>query len=203
LNQAFAANNMSSTPVSLLERLKVAGADSPDWLKLHDLYLPLIKSWLAQISGTRDESDDLAQEVLIVLVRELPGFQSRGAGSFRAWLRQITINQTRAYFKKRRKQPAAGVGGEDESVLAQLEDPSSALSLQWDRDHDRQVSHKLLDLVKNDFEPTTWEAFVRFALHGEPAAAVARELGMSENAVLLAKSRILKRLRQEAGDFLS
>jgi RNA polymerase sigma-70 factor (ECF subfamily) len=194
---------MSSTPLSLLDRLKTAASDSPDWLRLHDLYWPLIKSWLAQIPGTRADSDDLAQEVLMVLVRELPGFQSRGAGSFRAWLRQITINQTRAHFKKRRKQPAAAVGGEDESVLVQLEDPGSALALQWDRDHDRHVAHKLLQLVKNDFESTTWEAFSRFALHGTPAAAVARELGLSENAVLLAKSRVLKRLRQEAGDFLS
>ena len=192
---------MSSTPISLLERLKTAPSDSPDWLRLHDLYLPLIKSWLAQVPGARGESDDLAQEVLIVLVRELPGFQPRGVGSFRAWLRQITINQTRAFFKKRSKQIVAGP--DNENLLAQLEDPHSALSQQWDREHDSHVSQKLLQAVKNDFEPATWEAFCRFALNGQPAAQVAEELGVSANAVLLAKSRILKRLRQEAGDFLS
>jgi RNA polymerase sigma-70 factor, ECF subfamily len=50
--------------------------------------------------------------------------------------------------------------------------------------------------------PTTWEAFQRFGVDGDPARRVAEELGLSENAVILAKSRVLKRLRQEAGDLL-
>ena len=45
--------------------------------------------------------------------------------------------------------------------------------------------------------------FRRFALEGGSAARVAGELGLSENAVLQAKSRILKRLRTEAGDLLN
>jgi len=56
--------------------------------------------------------------------------------------------------------------------------------------------------VQPDFHPTTWEAFRRFAVDGLPAAHVAEELGLTENAVFQAKSRILKRLRQEAGDLL-
>jgi len=38
---------------------------------------------------------------------------------------------------------------------------------------------------------------VRHVLEGAPARDVASELGCSVNSVLLAKSRILKRLRQE------
>jgi hypothetical protein len=40
-------------------------------------------------------------------------------------------------------------------------------------------------------------------LDGERAATVAAELGVSVNAVLLAKSRILRRLRQEMQGFTS
>ena len=194
---------MTSTSASLLDRLRKAPANSPDWSKLNDIYLPLIKSWLARISGTRDESDDLAQEVLVVLVRELRTFEPRGKGSFRAWLRQITVNKTRAYFKSRRNRPLAGLGKDEDDFLSQLEDPNSELAKEWDREHDRHVSQKLLELVKIDFEPTTWAAFCLFALDGMPAKMVAEELGISENAVLLSKSRILKRLRREAGDFLA
>jgi len=46
------------------------------------------------------------------------------------------------------------------------------------------------------------EAFRRFGVDGVPAGRVAEELGLSENAVFLAKSRVLKRLREEAGDLL-
>ncbi len=57
-------------------------------------------------------------------------------------------------------------------------------------------------VVQPDFSPATWEAFRRFALEGQPAARVAGELGMSENAVIRSKARVLKRLREEAGELL-
>ena len=49
-----------------------------------------------------------------------------------------------------------------------------------------------------EFAPSTWQAFQRLAVDGRPAAEVAAELGTTVNAVLLAKSRVLRRLRQEA-----
>jgi hypothetical protein len=55
---------------------------------------------------------------------------------------------------------------------------------------------------ETDFTPATWEAFRLFAIDGLPAARVAEELGMNVNSVLQAKSRILRRLREEAGDIL-
>jgi RNA polymerase sigma-70 factor (ECF subfamily) len=56
--------------------------------------------------------------------------------------------------------------------------------------------------VKPDFQPITWEAFQRFALDGCAPAVVANELGLNVHSVIQAKSRILKRLREEAGELL-
>ena len=56
----------------------------------------------------------------------------------------------------------------------------------------------LMERVQDEFAPATWQAFRRHALEGEPAVRVAEALGLSLNSVLLAKSRVLKRLRQEA-----
>jgi RNA polymerase sigma-70 factor (ECF subfamily) len=193
---------MNTTSFSLLERLKHAQPDAPDWQKLQDIYLPLIHSYLGRLSALLDEADDLGQEILMVLVRELPAFQRQRHGSFRAWLRQITVNRIRAHWKSRQQRPRAGLGAEGEQFLAQLEDPASELSRRWDRDHDKHVFQKLLALVRADFAPATWQAFTRFFLDGLPAAQVGRELGMSENAVIQAKFRVLKRLRQEAGEFV-
>ncbi len=122
---------MATTSASLLDRLKAAPSDSPEWQRLHDLYAPLIQFWLARVLGVRDEADDLAQEVLVVVVREIPIFDRRRNGSFRAWLRQIAVNQARAFFKKRRHRPLPGSGGELEQALAPLEVPKSDLSLQY------------------------------------------------------------------------
>jgi RNA polymerase sigma-70 factor (ECF subfamily) len=120
---------------------------------------------------------------------------------FRAWLRQVTVNKVRTYRRKRNRRPAIGADATD-GFLARLADPNGDLAREWDLDHDRHVFEKLLAIVQPDFGTTTWEAFRRFAVDGVPAAKVAEELSLSVNAVLQAKSRILKRLREEAGDLL-
>jgi RNA polymerase sigma-70 factor, ECF subfamily len=194
---------MNTTSLGLLDRLKHAKPDAAEWHRLQDIYIPLIRSWLSRVPGLRDEVDDLAQEVLVVLFRELPSFERQRDGAFRAWLRRITVNRIRSFTRAREKRSRVGLGPEEaDLLLAQLEDPNSDLARQWDRDHDKHVFEKLLAIVRPDFEPITWQAFTRFALDGLPAARVARELGMSETAVVQAKSRVLKRLREEAGGLL-
>jgi RNA polymerase sigma-70 factor, ECF subfamily len=192
---------VNTTSASLLERLRRPDPAASDWQRLHGLYAPLIRSWLARVPGVGDESNDLAQEVLLILVRELPAFQRQRDGSFRAWLRRVTVNRVRTWRKARQRRPAAGLDPAD-NFLSQLDDPASDLSQQWDQDHDRHVLERLLAVVKPDFESATWEAFQQFALQGHKAADVAVRLGLSENAVILAKARILKRLREEAAGLL-
>ena len=111
------------------------------------------------------------------------------------------MNRTRSHWRRRRRRPAVGL---DPAIgfLDRLEAPNGDLAREWDLDHDRHVFERLLALVQPDFQATTWEAFRRFALDGAPAARVAEELRLTENAVLQAKSRILRRLRDEAGDLL-
>jgi RNA polymerase sigma-70 factor (ECF subfamily) len=191
---------MNTTSPSLLERLKQAEPDSLEWRKLHDIYQPLIRSWLFRFPGIRNEADDLTQEVLVVLFRELPSFQRRRLGSFRAWLKQIAVNRVRTFWNSKRNLPSAG--SDTDQFLSQLEDPKSELSRQWDRDHDEHLFKKLVAIVEPDFEKNTWLAFTRFALEGLSAASVAKELAMSESAVVQAKARVLKRLREEAGEFM-
>jgi RNA polymerase sigma-70 factor (ECF subfamily) len=188
------------TSSSLLERLRGAPPDAPDWGRLHDLYRPLILAWLRRVPGLGDEADDLVQEVLAALVRGLPAFERRRDGAFRAWLRRITVHRIRASQKARRKQPLAG--RDFDGLLARLEDPAGDLARQWDQDHDRHVLQKLLALVKGDFDPATWEAFTRFALDGWNAASVAAKLKTTPPRVVQAKYRVLKRLREEAGELL-
>jgi RNA polymerase sigma-70 factor (ECF subfamily) len=181
----------------LLEKLKFAPPNSPEWVRLHELYSPLVRRWLQRIPGLGDDAADLVQEVLMVIVRELPAFERQRDGSFRCWLRLVTINRARKCWKQRQRRPAVGRGEDTENFLTRLEDPASLISKQWDEEHDRYVLDRLLMIVEKDFAPRTWQAFRQFALDGSSAAHVAAELGMTENSVLLAKSRVLKRLREE------
>jgi RNA polymerase sigma-70 factor (ECF subfamily) len=189
------AEYMPETSISLLERLRLR-PDSAAWQRLIDLYTPLIRDWLRRYSLQVSDADDLTQEVLAVLVRELPNFHhDLRPGAFRRWLRSVTVNRLRAFWRARRVVPA----GDDafENMLEQLEDPESSLSRVWDREHDRHVSRRLLELIEPEFEPATWRAFGGLVLEGKSTAEVASELGLTANAVRIAKSRVLSRFRQE------
>ena len=80
---------MNTTSLSLLDRLKGAKPDASEWHNLQHIYLPLIRHWLGRVPGLHDEANDLAQEVLVVLLRALPAFARLQAGpdeSFAAWI---------------------------------------------------------------------------------------------------------------------
>jgi RNA polymerase sigma-70 factor (ECF subfamily) len=140
-------------------------------------------------ASIHDEVHDLAQEVMSVLVQELPQFTPERPGSFRRWLREITLHRLQSFWRSRQRRPG--------SLVAELADPASDLNRQWDQEHDQYVLRRLLELLKGDFAPTTFLAFRRVVLDDAKPADVARELGLSVNAVLLAKSRVLSALRQE------
>ena len=185
------------TSVSLLGRL--AGAPSEDdWRRLDELYRPLLRAWMVRAGVAASDVDDLVQDVLLVVVRKVAGFEWRGQGAFRAWLRTILAHQLRDYFCGQKNRPIATGGSDFQSWLDELESHDSALSRLLDREHDEHVVASLLRTVQGDFAPVTWQAFLRHVQKGERAAQVAEALGLSLNSVLLAKSRVLKRLRQEA-----
>jgi RNA polymerase sigma factor (sigma-70 family) len=182
------------TSTSLLERL-CDGPNHADWRELVNLYTPLIRTWLGRHFLQAADADDLTQQVLTVVVDKLPSFRHNGrTGAFRTWLRGITVNTLRS-FRRSRSEPTAPRGFDD--VLDQLQDPASELSRQWDREHDEHITGCALRLIEPEFKPTTWQAFRRLVLDECDPEAVAAELGLSINAVLIAKSRVLARLRRE------
>ena len=187
---------LADTPVSLLERLRLR-PDPASWRRLVDLYTPLIGDWLRRHDVQPADVDDLTQEVMGTLLRELPQFRhDLRRGAFRRWLRTIAVNRLRTFWRGRDRRHALGQA-ELEAALDQLEDPDSDLSRLWDEEHDRHVARRLLELIEPEFEPTTWRAFRLLVLEGQPTGEVARALGVTPNAVRIAKSRVLSRFRRE------
>lgn len=185
------------TSISLLETLK-NNVDDAAWQRLVQVYSPLIRGWLRRHSTAEHDLDDLVQEVLTVVVRRLPEFERQPrVGAFRCWLRTITVNCLRDFWRAKRIRPQATGDSNFQQMLDQLADSDSELSKVWDAEHDRVVTERLLELIKPSFNEKTWQAFKAVAIDDEPTSEVAKRLGMTVNAVFIAKSRVLSRLRQE------
>ncbi len=60
-----------------------------------------------------------------------------------------------------------------------------------------------LEQVRLQFEERTWQAFWKVAMEDRPAADVAAELGLSVTSVRQAKSRVLRRLKEELGELIA
>lgn len=190
------------TSPTLMQRLQ-GDHDPGAWKDLVVLYTPLIRGWLRRHSVNPHDADDLVQEVLEVVVKRFPDFRhNQRTGAFRAWLKTITLNCVRDFWKSKRFRPAATGGSDFGGYLDQLADPQNPLSQAWDKEHDLHIMTKLLDMIRVQFTETTWEAFKGVALDGSSPDDVARELGITVNAVFIAKSRVLARLREEAAGLL-
>ncbi len=182
------------TSLTWLQKL-TKSPSGDDWRHLSEAYGPLLTKWTPRAGIPPSDREDLVQEVLIVVARRVCEFEHAHAGAFRGWLRAILANQIKKYF---REHPGP-------VCLIPLEDvcnPESVLSALFDREHDEYFASRAMRAAKIDFEPATWRAFEMQVLEGRSPKETAEALKLSLNAVIKAKSRVLKRLRQELSRFV-
>ncbi len=181
---------MPTTSLTLLDRLRQPS--QPDaWDRFVRLYTPLLLRW-ATLQGFQDaDAEDLAQAVLVKLIRVLPTYEKRDGQTFRGWLFTICRNECRDFRTVRATRPLPTAEG-----LSTVAERRSITDV-TEAEYRRRLVQRALELVRADFTPAVWEAFTRFVINRSPAAEVARELGTSANAVYLARHRVLTRVRQE------
>jgi RNA polymerase sigma-70 factor (ECF subfamily) len=187
---------MNTTPASLLERLH-----RPDeraaWERFVDLYTPLIYYWARRAGLQPSDAADLVQDVFTVLVKKLPEFTYDRQKSFRGWLRTVTLNKWCENHRRR----GARLPTADDSALEALANGGDPEALS-EAEYRQHLATRALRLMQAEFPATTWKACWEVVVGGRPAAEVAAELDISTAAVYTAKSRVLRRLRQELAGLL-
>ena len=186
---------MQQTPASLLERLRQPG-DREAWERFVRLYTPLLCMWARRLGLRGQDVDDLVQEIFAILVPKLPEFRFDAGKRFRGWLWTVTANKVREQ-SRRRAFPAQA----DQEVLDKLPSPDGVEIVDESEYRDYLVK-RAVKLMRSEFQPTTWQAFWECFSSDRSAAEVADELGMTVDAVYAAKSRVLRRLRQELAGLL-
>ncbi len=183
----------SSTSLSLLERVKARDQDA--WRRLVQLYGPLVYQWCRRWRMTAEDVADIFQEVFHAVAVQIASFRSdRPGDTFRGWLWGITRHKVGDHFRRQGKQPIAAGGSDAQQQLLELpqppEDDASAVAADG-------VVQRALDHIHGEFEARTWQMFWRTAVDGQAPKDIATELGVTPDAVRMAKSRVLRRLREE------
>jgi RNA polymerase sigma-70 factor (ECF subfamily) len=155
--------------------------------------------WCRQAGLQEVDAADVGQDVFRAVAGAIGSFHhDRKGDTFRGWLRTITRNKVRD-FVRRSRADAQGVGGsEAQRRLLQVEEDRPADSEESAAEDDRlTVYRRAVELILSGYEERTRQAFLRVVVEQQPPADVARDLGLTVNAVYLAKSRILRRIREE------
>lgn len=183
--------HINTTPATLLDRLRGA-PDESTWGLLVRLYAPLLFHWARRCGVSEHDAADLVQEVFVILVKTLPTFDYHArAGKFRGWLRTLMLNKLR---DRKRQEARADKARAQVAVEPELPDGAEAF---WEAEYQQELARRALALMRAEFAETTWKACWETVVQGRTPDEVARELGISENAVYIAKCRVLRRLRQE------
>ena len=189
----------TGTSASLLDRVR-ANEDAA-WRRFVRLYSPLVYAWAKRCGLKNQDAADVLQDVFHAVARGLGQFRHDvAAGSFRGWLWTITRNKVRDHFRARGTEP---VGGTD--MQNRLQEVPEAEPESWSEGEDcgrAGLIRRATQLVRDDFEPHTWQAFWRLAVENHPARDIATDLGMTADAVYQAKARVLRRLREELNGHL-
>lgn len=186
---------MNSTSKSLLGRLR-RPTDQAAWDRFVETYTPLLYYWCRRVGLSRDDAADLVQEVFVVLVEKLPNSSYDRQGSFRGWLRTVLLNKWREQHRRQGSMVRVGMPADGP------EQSTEALDALWEAEYRRNVIARLARQIQGEFRPATLEAFWATTVQDRPPVEVAAELGVSVGAVYIAKSRVLRRLREIAEGLL-
>ncbi len=186
------------TRLSLIRRLQ-SGTDPKAWTEFSNIYRPVIVRLASSRGLQAADAEDLAQKVLLAISRHVVGWKpDPKRGRFRTWLQKIVRNATLNALSRIPKDAAAGGTTAMRSLADLPQRDAAAFDVEWKR----QTLTWAAGQIRQEFEPATWDAFWLTAVEGQSPKVAATETGKSLGAVYIARTRIMKRIRETVDELL-
>jgi RNA polymerase sigma factor (sigma-70 family) len=177
------------TRASLLLRVR-SGSDQAAWSEFVEIYGPVVFGYCRMRRLQDSDGADVTQNVLIRLSKAMPSFEYRPElGRFRDWLGKVVYRELLRHWNAQKRQ--------DQSPMSELETDSVEADGDWGDYFQSEVLRVSLEKIRPEFEPQTMSLFQAAWLDDKAASEVATEFQVSIDKVYVAKSRVLKRLREE------
>lgn len=177
----------------------IAGIKSPEnhaaWEEFVVIYRPVIYR-MARRRGLQDaDALDLSQEVFVRIAKAIERYNPQAETRFRHWLRRVARNAILTVLT--RPDPLVGIGGLEMDKLLAKQIPQAPIANEMVAESQRELFLRAAAIVRTDVNEETWQAFELTVIQGKSCEAAAVALGKSVGTIYAARSRIMKRLREQ------
>lgn len=180
----------------MLERLKDP-SDRSIWEQFVERYRPVVIRCARRFGLKEEDAQDAAQHTLMAFFTAYrDGKYDKEKGRLRHWLFGIARHWILNVFDKRHNREVSIPTQTDQTGFFARIPGDDRLEEIWEHEWRETTLEHCLQQVRQEFDAKTFRAFELFAHEGLPAKDVAEQLGMTSNAVFIAKHRILKRIRE-------
>lgn len=189
------------TTSEILERLRDQD-DHAVWNGLTERLRPPLVAFGRRSGLAPGEAEDAAQETLLSFMRSYrDGKYDRSKARLSSWLfgiafRVIQEARRRAGRQQRNLDPR----GARTNFLDGVPDDREATRA-WDEEWEKALVERCLAEVRQSVAESSYRAFDLVVRKGRDPDEVAEQLGMTRNAVYIAKHRVLKRLGELIREF--
>ena len=201
MSELPANDSLLPTRQSLLSRLR-DWEDQAGWAEFFETYWRLIYG-VARRAGLSDaEAQDVVQDTLVVVAKQMPGFRYDPArGSFKAWLHTVIRSRLSRHWRKTQGRPVAVAGAreaDDSGPGAEAEvGTAPGFEEEWQREWEQHLLAAALRRVQAKVSARQFLLFSLAVLKGVPVATIRRQFDASLAQVYLARHRVGKLLRAE------
>jgi RNA polymerase sigma-70 factor (ECF subfamily) len=180
------------TTSTVLDRL-AHYSDQGAWERLTERFRGPFLAYARRRGLGEAECEDVAQESLLAFAQAYrEGKYDRARGRLSHWLFGIAWRRV-----EEARRGLARVRGLAEGVPTELDlAVPGEVSPEWQEIWERSMIELCLRQVRKEVEPATFRAFEMLVLESRLVEDATRELGLSANAVTIAKHRVGKRVRE-------
>lgn len=183
------------TTTIMLDRLR--DFEDVAWKQFIDRFRGPMIDFARRYGVGEEAAQDIAQDTLMAFAGAYrDGRYDRSRGRLRSWLFGMAYKEVlrhrRDHAEREQQAPSSTGRTEFFAAIPDENEARQAFDVAWAR----HVMRQCLDRVEREVEPHTFRAFEMCAIHRVPPADVAETLGLSRNAVFIAKHRVLKRLAE-------
>lgn len=160
------------TRLTLLERIKDP-KDENAWKEFYQFYWDLITGWASKLGATGTRADDVFQETMMCLLRNIREFEYQPEkGRFRSYLKTIVARRVKDAYRRERRyvtEAAFNQGGTVNSDwIDNIPDESPPEEEEMDKIWLSSVLKQALRRAYEKVDPVSYKSFCLHVLEGLP-----------------------------------